>query len=211
MPVSKIDRLRWRIAVAMAPKVRHPIAPAGAADTFRDLLEGLGHHVASARGGDSEMSALVSPIFGNQPTPFDAKIGVSTTHARTIIREVVKVLDPSVRVTFIPGRRSRSTSFFDSAVLAKLQPHRNDEPDLTIPADRISPRSGRDVCHYCKTAPGLTMDHVVPISLGGANLWWNIVSACKSCNSKKGNLAPVCPCDFCRRTVALFIDGYRTA
>lgn len=211
MPVSKIDRLRWRLAVALAPKVQHPIAPAGAADTFRALLEGLGHKVSKARGGDPEVSAIISPLFREMPNPYDAKIAVTTIHARTVVREVVKMIDRQTRVTLIGGRRACSTFHFDSAVLPKLQPHRDDEPDIVPPARRISPRSGRDICHYCKTAPGLTMDHVAPLSLGGANLWWNVVSACKKCNVKKGNYAPTCQCDFCLRAVELFLAGYRTA
>jgi 5-methylcytosine-specific restriction endonuclease McrA len=31
------------------------------------------------------------------------------------------------------------------------------------------------------------MDHVVPLSRGGKTEWTNIVAACNSCNSTKGN------------------------
>jgi 5-methylcytosine-specific restriction endonuclease McrA len=43
-------------------------------------------------------------------------------------------------------------------------------------------------CAYClrKDEP-LTMDHMVPISKGGSHTEDNVVPACKSCNSKKGN------------------------
>lgn len=46
-------------------------------------------------------------------------------------------------------------------------------------------------CKYCgvafseKTPP--TIDHVIPLSKGGTHTKDNIVLACKSCNSKKGN------------------------
>lgn len=41
-------------------------------------------------------------------------------------------------------------------------------------------------CAYClRQDVKLTMDHVVPISKGGAHTVGNIVPACKSCNSKK--------------------------
>ena len=31
------------------------------------------------------------------------------------------------------------------------------------------------------------MDHVIPLSLGGKTKWENMVAACGSCNSLKGN------------------------
>src|SRR5438034_3954870 len=33
----------------------------------------------------------------------------------------------------------------------------------------------------------LTRDHLVPLSRGGTNGWTNVVTACSSCNAKKGN------------------------
>ena len=51
---------------------------------------------------------------------------------------------------------------------------------------------GRDrhVCAYCGnhfTSNHLSRDHIVPVSKGGENKWTNVVTACKSCNSKKSN------------------------
>tara|TARA_B100000282_G_C31727707_1_gene489307 strand:- start:1114 stop:1623 length:510 start_codon:yes stop_codon:yes gene_type:complete len=46
------------------------------------------------------------------------------------------------------------------------------------------------VCQYCKCeyhAGKLTLDHVVPKSLGGKKSWTNLVTSCKKCNQKKGN------------------------
>lgn len=42
-------------------------------------------------------------------------------------------------------------------------------------------------CAYCLEAAGTTMDHIVPISRGGAHDTSNIVPACNSCNASKGN------------------------
>jgi 5-methylcytosine-specific restriction endonuclease McrA len=43
-------------------------------------------------------------------------------------------------------------------------------------------------CAYCgNKTDNLTMDHVVPISIGGAHSIENIVPACGSCNSSKNN------------------------
>ncbi len=33
----------------------------------------------------------------------------------------------------------------------------------------------------------MTIDHVVPRSLGGRTVWENVVSACRTCNLKKSN------------------------
>lgn len=45
-------------------------------------------------------------------------------------------------------------------------------------------------CQYCGKRPGsseLTIDHVIPRSLGGLTTWENCVLACVSCNIKKAN------------------------
>lgn len=43
-------------------------------------------------------------------------------------------------------------------------------------------------CAYCcKHTDRLTMDHIIPISKGGTHTKENIVPACKSCNSSKGD------------------------
>lgn len=48
-------------------------------------------------------------------------------------------------------------------------------------------------CQYCgKKFPTseLSLDHVVPRTLGGGNAWENIVCACTKCNAKKGGRTP---------------------
>ncbi len=45
-------------------------------------------------------------------------------------------------------------------------------------------------CLYCgkkQARPKLTIDHVIPRSRGGETSWFNCASACKPCNTKKGN------------------------
>lgn len=42
-------------------------------------------------------------------------------------------------------------------------------------------------CAYCVTADGTTMDHIVPISCGGAHDPENVVPACRSCNPRKSD------------------------
>jgi 5-methylcytosine-specific restriction endonuclease McrA len=45
-----------------------------------------------------------------------------------------------------------------------------------------------DTCQYCgKRTRELTLDHVIPRSLGGQSTWENLVASCRACNGKKGN------------------------
>lgn len=51
----------------------------------------------------------------------------------------------------------------------------------------------QNICLYCGSSYSvhtLTRDHVQPKSRGGANEWENCVSACKKCNSYKGDRTP---------------------
>ena len=45
-------------------------------------------------------------------------------------------------------------------------------------------------CQYCGHQKGLTLDHVVPRSKGGKTSWTNLVTACKRCNTQKGDYTP---------------------
>ena len=46
-------------------------------------------------------------------------------------------------------------------------------------------------CQYCgQQTRELTIDHVVPRFRGGAHVWENLVSACKSCNQRKAGRSP---------------------
>lgn len=45
-------------------------------------------------------------------------------------------------------------------------------------------------CQYCGTKKDLTLDHVTPRSKGGRSSWNNLVTACKRCNTRKGNSRP---------------------
>jgi 5-methylcytosine-specific restriction endonuclease McrA len=45
-------------------------------------------------------------------------------------------------------------------------------------------------CCYCGTGKNLTLDHVMPKSRGGKTTWTNLTTACRRCNTKKGNATP---------------------
>jgi 5-methylcytosine-specific restriction endonuclease McrA len=46
-------------------------------------------------------------------------------------------------------------------------------------------------CQYCGATRGpMTVDHILPRTMGGADTWENMVCACVRCNNKKGNRTP---------------------
>lgn len=45
-------------------------------------------------------------------------------------------------------------------------------------------------CQYCGSTEDLTLDHVIPRSRSGRHVWENVVTACRSCNQRKGNRTP---------------------
>ena len=68
------------------------------------------------------------------------------------------------------------------------------------PKRNIPPLTNRELflrdAHLCMYCGGhfkesyLTRDHVIPMSRGGKDRWSNVVTACRSCNTHKGNKIP---------------------
>ena len=66
--------------------------------------------------------------------------------------------------------------------------------------NQVPPLNNRELfrrdCHMCAYCGGefnyfrLTRDHITPLSRGGRDTWMNSVTACRSCNTRKGNRAP---------------------
>jgi hypothetical protein len=51
----------------------------------------------------------------------------------------------------------------------------------------------RFICAFCGghfSHFKLTCDHILPMSRGGRDTWMNVVTACRTCNQKKGNRTP---------------------
>ena len=42
-------------------------------------------------------------------------------------------------------------------------------------------------CQYCGVGDDLTFDHLMPRSRGGLTTWDNVITACSTCNLRKGN------------------------
>lgn len=51
-------------------------------------------------------------------------------------------------------------------------------------------RRDQYTCQYCGTRKDLTLDHLIPKARGGTTTWNNLVTACKRCNSTKGEASP---------------------
>ena len=82
--------------------------------------------------------------------------------------------------------RSISTSYaFPSVVKIKTYVH-IPYKGVVMSRQNIFRRDG-GTCQYCGTNKDLTLDHVVPRSKGGKSTWTNLVTACKKCNSIKGD------------------------
>jgi 5-methylcytosine-specific restriction endonuclease McrA len=68
------------------------------------------------------------------------------------------------------------------------------------PKRNIPPLTNRELflrdahlCMYCGgqyKESSLTRDHVIPMSRGGRDRWSNVVTACRHCNTSKGNKTP---------------------
>ena len=51
----------------------------------------------------------------------------------------------------------------------------------------------RHICAYCSghfPELELTVEHILPVSRGGRHEWTNVVTACRSCNTRKGSRRP---------------------
>jgi 5-methylcytosine-specific restriction endonuclease McrA len=89
--------------------------------------------------------------------------------------------------------RSPSTAIRLPSVIRLQRLVRRPLPSATISFNKknILRRDGH-TCQYCGRNGGerLTIDHVIPRSLGGRTVWENVVSACRGCNLRKGNRDP---------------------
>lgn len=68
----------------------------------------------------------------------------------------------------------------------------NATPPLTSNNSKLFERD-RYMCAYCGFVGvyrELTREHILPVSRGGQNVWMNVVTACKMCNSQKGSATP---------------------
>ncbi|MCX7670457.1 MAG: HNH endonuclease, partial [Anaerolineae bacterium] len=89
------------------------------------------------------------------------------------------------------GRRSE---FVTSSIVMIRGRHRvpHGQEYVGLTKHRLFARD-RHVCAYCGrqfAEADLTVEHIVPVSRGGQHVWTNVVTACRSCNTRKGNRTP---------------------
>lgn len=88
--------------------------------------------------------------------------------------------------------RSPSVAMLIPSVI-RLQRYIRRFPTNTISFNKknILKRDGY-TCQYCGRNSGerMTIDHVVPRAVGGKTIWENVVSACRTCNTRKGSRTP---------------------
>jgi 5-methylcytosine-specific restriction endonuclease McrA len=108
-------------------------------------------------------------------------------------RAIVLVFDGKAEVLETYARRLKSASrSWDSPSVIRMVYHiHRPRPRVKLTRREVFIRDGF-TCQYCgRTGTSdLTIDHVVPKSRGGGHSWDNLVSACKSCNHRKGGRLP---------------------
>lgn len=84
-----------------------------------------------------------------------------------------------------------------NSIIATHQPHRKGRgigPNYVPPLNNTALfRRDDHLCLYCGfqfRQADLSRDHVKPISQGGADIWRNVVTACKRCNNHKAGRTP---------------------
>jgi 5-methylcytosine-specific restriction endonuclease McrA len=86
--------------------------------------------------------------------------------------------------------RSPSESFVLPSVIRLIYMIKRPRPQVRLSRREVFLRDNY-TCQYCGTkGRDLTLDHVVPRQRGGKHTWENLVSACKTCNHRKGNRTP---------------------
>jgi 5-methylcytosine-specific restriction endonuclease McrA len=88
------------------------------------------------------------------------------------------------------GSRSRIATKSILAIKGSAGRPMSHTPGLTNPM--LFARD-RQVCAYCGGRylyRDLSRDHIIPASRGGRDTWMNSVTACRNCNTRKGNRAP---------------------
>jgi len=82
--------------------------------------------------------------------------------------------------------RTVSRSFPKPSIIRLQQMVKRPQPQVKLTKSEIF-RRDHYRCQYCgKKSPQLTIDHIMPQHLGGESTWKNLVTACASCNHRKG-------------------------
>ncbi len=86
--------------------------------------------------------------------------------------------------------RSPSLALIVPEHIRLVTPHLEHRWKIPAVSRREVFRRDRHVCQYCGSTHPLTLDHVLPRSRGGLHRWENVVTACVTCNGRKGDRTP---------------------
>jgi 5-methylcytosine-specific restriction endonuclease McrA len=90
----------------------------------------------------------------------------------------------------VPPIRTPSRELARPSVIRLVAYVRRPRPRVRFSRREIFRRDGY-TCQYCgRTGGHLTLDHVFPRHRGGRDGWENLVTACRSCNQRKGGRTP---------------------
>jgi HNH endonuclease len=91
----------------------------------------------------------------------------------------------------LSGRRSE---FITSSIVMIRGRHRIPHGHAYVGMTKLRLFSrDRHICGYCGEQfadADLTVEHITPVSRGGRDEWTNVVTACRSCNTRKGSRTP---------------------
>ncbi|MBI2252262.1 MAG: HNH endonuclease [Armatimonadetes bacterium] len=110
----------------------------------------------------------------------------------TSMRRAIKMLwTKKADIIEVDGKLIRSENLsFKAPTVIKLNYLVNARKFRELPANRKNILwRDRYICQYCgkKDTKKMTIDHVIPKSLGGKFSWENLVCACLECNNRKNN------------------------
>ncbi|NOZ06078.1 MAG: HNH endonuclease [Chloroflexi bacterium] len=114
----------------------------------------------------------------------------------SVRRAVVLILKEKAELLEATQAQLRAEHFaMDVPLVIRLVRYVRIPRRLTLPLSRRTVLA-RDhyTCQYCgvqASKSSLTVDHVLPRWRGGKNTWDNVVTACVSCNQRKGGRTPV--------------------
>ena len=105
------------------------------------------------------------------------------------IRRAMGLIFADKAAMLVNGRgeiRTSRQSFPAPSVIRLGRMVRRPRPQVKLNKQEVFRRDNH-MCQYCGKNDGdLTLDHVIPRSLGGSHSWENLVAACRHCNHRKG-------------------------
>jgi hypothetical protein len=120
------------------------------------------------------------------------------------VGEVIQAIEAlASQGVLVPVDRGSDGFYFDWPSHAKVVEAVPAKPTTTAPTaqgyqrkdgyrrhrTKVFERDGHQ-CVYCGSTEDLELDHVVPVNRGGSNSIDNLATCCKTCNSRKRDMAP---------------------